>query len=136
MRPPRFGSRPDRHAITPAHHNDASARLSPERMVDIRPRAHGDVWDDPGRLIESWLQGRDHRAYSPETVLVAWLSILAPSIPPPQAAGSLLNRLESIHAIALSGRQRRLVDLLTHVAAHACPPAPPAETDIEEVNPS
>lgn len=89
---------------------------------DAGPAADRDPWDDPGRLIEAYAAGRRYRSHEPETVVIAWLSILSPAIAPPVAARSLLDRLERA-AASLSDRQPRLLDLLAHVAAHGRVPA-------------
>jgi len=76
-------------------------------------------WDDPGGLIESWLWCGPPGPHTPDTLMVAWLAILPPSVPPPQAARSLLARLAETGVNAGSTDQRRLLDLLGHVARYA-----------------
>ncbi len=77
-------------------------------------------WDDPGGLIESWLWHGQPGPHTPDTLMVAWLAILPPSVSPPLAARSLLARLAETGPGACSTMdQRRVLDLLGHVARYA-----------------
>lgn len=121
MGPRRFGSRPDPSGEARNPVGDASGTVSsgtsgrtPETGRRCRP--DGNAWDDPGRLIESWL--RDHAPVpcGPETLVLAWLTVLPPAVPPAAAALSLLRRLAPAHAQGVPDDRRRLLDLLAFVA--------------------
>jgi len=96
--------------------------MAPE---DVRPRPPTDGWDDPAGLIESWLWTRAHAAHGPEALVVAWLSTLHPAVAPPQAARSVLDRLDLDRPPDLTARHDRLLDLLAYVAGFQPAPEPP-----------
>ncbi len=119
MGPPGGGSRSD--------DEDGRSRGSPEgtataRVVRFRPRPDGRRREDPGRLIERWFHGEAHAGYPPESVVVAWLTVLDAGVAPPRAARALLARLGAATARAPTRDQRRLLDLLAHVATRGDDP--------------
>lgn len=93
-------------------------------MVAFRPRPSGDAWDDPDRLIDTWMHSPHQSAHDPDTLIIAWLAALPRSVPPPRAARSLLRRLAPASRHSLSAAQCRLLDLLAYVAAHTRVPHP------------
>ena len=98
---------------------------------DSNARAAREFWDDPGGLIESWLRRGQPEPHTPDALLVAWLAILPPSVPPPLAARSLLARLaETGPDAGATMDRRRLLDLLGHVARYA--PTANANTPLTE----
>jgi hypothetical protein len=82
-----------------------------------------DRWDDPRCLIEAYFAERCYREHEPDTVVIAWLSVLPAGIEPALAASSLMARLEAAAAECLSARQRRLLDLLRYVSRHGGTPS-------------
>jgi hypothetical protein len=106
------------------------------RVVAIRPRPSGDAWDDPGRLIDSWMHSPHPPVHDPETLIIAWLAALPRSASPPRAARSLLRRLAPASRHPLPTAHRRLLDLLAHVAAHSRVPDPANDPHRLESDPS
>jgi predicted oxidoreductase len=81
-----------------------------------------DRWDDPHCLIEAYFAERCYGEHEPDTVVIAWLSVLPADIEPALAARSLMARLKAAAAECLSVRQRRLLDLLLYVSRHGRTP--------------
>ncbi|SDE68901.1 hypothetical protein [Rhodospira trueperi] len=106
------------------------------RVVALRPRPSGDAWDDPGRLIDTWMHSPHPPAHDPDTLIIAWLAALPRSVPPPKAARSLLRRLAPASCHSLSAAHRRLFDLLAHVASHTRVPNPANDPHRLESDPS
>lgn len=77
---------------------------------------------DPGRLIEDAFSDR-HPADAPETYVIAWLALIAPSTDAPRAASLLVARLIEASGGGLSLWQARLIELLAFVSQHRCPSA-------------
>jgi len=72
---------------------------------------------DPGRLIESVFLGIQPEEDA-EAVLIAWLGVLPKSADAPSSAAHLARHLNQRLSGPPSIFQRRLLDLLAHVAAH------------------
>ena len=72
---------------------------------------------DPGRLVESVFLGIQPEDDA-EAVLIAWLTVLPKSVDAPSAAAHLARHLNQLLSGQPSILQRRLLDLLAHVAAH------------------
>jgi hypothetical protein len=93
----------------------SSSRAGSIDLCGRATTAAGSRRDDPRCLIEAYFAGR-YGEHDPDTVVIAWLSILPAGIEPAGAARSLVARLGAMAPERLSGRQRRLVDLLLHVS--------------------
>ena len=72
---------------------------------------------DPGRLVESVFLGIQPEEDA-EAVLIAWLTVLPKSADAPSAAAHLARHFNQLLPGQPSIFQRRLLDLLAHVAAH------------------
>lgn len=118
MRWPRQSSRSGRahgHRLFRAGATQDCARSA---VTGVRSFRNDDAWDDPGHLIESYFMSRRHTNHDPDTVVLAWLSVLSPAVEPPLAARSLIRRLKRGTPDHQSHRKDRLVDLLAFIAAH------------------
>lgn len=118
MAAPRLLSRPDRSPLgrtrsRAAHeladYTDAREFFSTQQR-DSQPI-------DPGRLVESVFLGIQ-REEDAEAVLIAWLTVLPNGVDAPSAAAHLARHLNQLASVQPSMFQRRLLDLLAHVAAH------------------
>jgi hypothetical protein len=74
--------------------------------------------DDPAGLIGAIFDGHGFADDDPATVILAWLAVLTPSIEPPDAARSLLDRLTRGDDASFSDQQRSVLDLLAFVSRH------------------
>jgi hypothetical protein len=72
---------------------------------------------DPGRLVESVFLGAMPEDDA-EAVLIAWLTVLPKDADAPSSAAHLARHLNQLLSGQPSIFQRRLLDLLAHVAAH------------------
>jgi hypothetical protein len=138
MAQPRRLSRPDR---------PDENRHSKVRLVSASLRTCGDGLHaalrrdgdriDPGRLIQSaFLDGRP--ADDPETLLLAWLTLLRPPMSAPSAAAELAQHLEQLPVAPLSPWQHRMISLLHFTASHgrrADPDAPHSSASEKKATP-
>lgn len=118
MAAPRLLSRPDR---SPSGWTRSRAAHELADYTDPREFFSAQQCDrqpiDPGRLIETVFLGAMPEDDA-EAVLIAWLSVLPKSADAPSAAAHLARHLNQLLSGPPSTFQRRLLDLLAHVAAH------------------
>ncbi len=117
MAAPRLMSRPDR---SPSGWTRSRAAHELADYTDAREFFSAQQRDsqpiDPGRLVESVFLGIQPEEDA-ETVLIAWLTVLPKSADAPSAAAHLARHLNQLLPEQPSIIQRRLLDLLAHVAA-------------------
>lgn len=118
MAAPRLMSRPDR---SPSGWTRSRAAHELADYTDAREFFSTQQRDsqliDPGRLIESIFLGIQPEEDA-EAVLIAWLTALPRNADAPSAAVHLARHLNQLLSNQPSNFQRRLLDLLAHVAAH------------------
>ena len=83
----------------------------------FRAQQHDTLSIDPGRLIETVFLG-SQPGTDCEAVLIAWLAMLPNGADAPRSAAHLARHLNQLLERPPSMLQRRLLDLLAHVAAH------------------
>ncbi len=118
MATPRLMSRTDR---TPSGWTRSRAARELADYTDPREFFSAQQRDgqliDPGRLIEAVFLGTQPEEDA-EAVLIAWLTVLPNAADAPSAAAHLARHLNQLISGQPSILQRRLLDLLAHVAAH------------------
>ncbi len=125
MAAPRLLSRPDR---SPTSWTRSRAAHELAEYTDAREFFSAQRYDsqliDPGRLVESVFLGIQPEDDA-EAVLIAWLALLPKGADAPPSAAQLARHLNQLLSGQPSVFQRRLLDLLAHVAAHKRTNAPP-----------
>ncbi len=73
---------------------------------------------DPAGLIVTLFESRRSADEDAATLVLAWLSTLAPADCPSAAARALLARIAAKDNPCLSAQQRQILDLLTFIGRH------------------
>lgn len=89
--------------------------------TDEPQRTSAGPWDDPGRLIENHIRGRQFRDDDADTVLLAWLMTLDARTPPSAAARSAHARLSRLYPAEQRSAGTSLFRLLDDIARGRLP---------------
>lgn len=103
---------------SPDETNDPGFAQRPSQQADGRTYPDERFQDDPAGLIGAIFDEQRFANEDPATVILAWLVVLPPSIQPPDAGRSLLDRLAGRDRALLSDQQREVLDLLAFVSRH------------------
>jgi hypothetical protein len=115
---PRRLSQPDRPETDEDPSADAGEEYREKSATPAQKSQREAYWDDPGCLLESAFRERCYADEAPETIILAWLSILPNAVQPDLAARSLIDRLSRDCQNNPSERQRQLLELLDVTTRH------------------
>lgn len=113
---PRPADRPDRRV--PGFSQGLVPRFSRAQWANDPLPPHGHAPGDPAGLIVTLFEPRRRADEDAATLVLAWLSTLAPADDPPAAARSLLARIAVKDNFCLSAQQRQILDLLSFIGRH------------------